>query len=70
MVVSYRRFGQPNGPHYKGTSSSPLSAGSLKMGLICGTETSVRNNHFTLRKIPEDLTSYLHRGSGTVLCLQ
>jgi len=41
------------------------------MGLICGPETSVRNNHFTLRKIPKEFTSHLHHGrrlkSGTVL---
>jgi len=51
--------GQPVGHIFKGQSS--YIAWPLKMGPIRCFETSVRNYHSTLRKIPKERKSHLHR---------
>ena len=57
MMVSYRRFGTTCRPHLQGTSSPRKTAWSLKMERIGCSETWVRNNHSTLRKIPKERKS-------------
>jgi hypothetical protein len=58
VVVSYRRFGKTYRSHSKWPNSP------VKIGQIGCPETSVRNYHSTLRKIPKERRSHLHRGGS------
>ena len=75
MVVSYWRFGTTYRSHLRGLSNprrmpehlgtpcsrySPWNALPSKMGPIGCPETSVRNYHFRLRKIPKERRSHLN----------
>jgi hypothetical protein len=65
-VVSYRCFGTTYRPHLQGTFLSVLTyrshlQRSLKMDPIGYPETSTRNYHTTLRKIPKERGCHLHR---------
>jgi hypothetical protein len=57
MVILYRRFG---------TRSPSWISRTLKMGPIGFPETSVQNYHSTLRNIPEERRSNLHRGGSLI----
>jgi hypothetical protein len=65
VVIVYRRVGTTYRSHLQGS----LDSWPLKMGPIRYAETSVNNYHTTPRNIPEDCSSYQHRGgrlkSGT-----
>ena len=57
-LTGYRRFGTSYRSHLQGTACP------LKMGPIGCPETSVNNYGSTLRNIPEERRSHLHRGSS------
>jgi hypothetical protein len=54
VIIPYRRFGTTIGPIYKGQD----------MELICCSETSVRNYHYSLRNNPEERSSHLLSGGS------
>ena len=55
VEISYRRFGTTYLFHLQGT---------LKMGQISCSETSVRNYHYSLRNIQEERSSHLLSGGS------
>jgi hypothetical protein len=59
VVISYRRFGTIHRSYVRGSTSWISRA--MKMGPMGCHETSVRNCHCTLRIIPEERRSHLHR---------
>jgi hypothetical protein len=58
LVLCCRRFRRTYLCHFQGT------AWPLKMGRICCVEMSVTNYQSTLRNIPEERRSLLHRGGS------
>jgi hypothetical protein len=63
MALSHRSYETLYLSHLQGSSShSSWNACPLKMRTIECPETSVRNRHSTLRKIPKQRSSHSHRG--------
>jgi hypothetical protein len=64
MVILYRCFGTTYRFHLQGSNRMSLTAWPLRMGPIGCFETSARNYHSNLRKIPKESRSHLNcRGS-------
>jgi hypothetical protein len=59
-IMIFRNVGDNSTDHMASSSTSWL----LKMGPICCPETSVQNYQSTLRNIPEERRSNLHRGGS------
>jgi hypothetical protein len=68
MVSSYRRFVKPIGSDFQ-MSNFSLTAWSLKLVPIGCLETSVRNYHSTLCKIPKGRSRLKSRSSKTNWCV-
>jgi hypothetical protein len=62
-ICSYRRFGTIYQSHFKGQAVF-LDCLTLQMGPVVCPETSVTNYQSTLRNIPEERRSHLHRGES------
>ena len=58
----YRRFGTTYWSHIQRSRIPRRISWPLNIWPIVCPETSVSNCHFTLRNIPEELRTYLHRG--------
>ena len=67
MVVQFRRFGKTYRVQSSRIKQSSWAAWSLKMGLICCSETSITNCQPTLCKIPKERSTHSHGGGSQEL---